>query len=457
MGSNRKKEGFKSLYKRLSALLIFAALLGIFNEMWFTRFNTLRGEQFLGKGNLLVIAVYSAILFLVLYVMGGLKIGVNKTLNLVLSQIVSVIIVDIMMWAQVILIIGDIWHMKQIAEAIGLLMLYDILVCTVMTALLMAVYYRLFPPYHMLLINGEHNNRLAGKIETRSDKYRIVGEISVFEDEEKVFEEILKYDAVLLNDLPTKSRNRILKYCFEKRVRVYFTPKLSDILVKGADKVDLFDSPLYLCKNFGMSFEERLIKRAADVFFSVLFIILTGPIMLLIALAIKVYDRGPVFFKQDRVTRDDRVFKMIKFRSMIENAEEDGKSHPAVDDDERITPVGRFIRSTRLDELPQLFNILKGDMSFVGPRPERIEHVEKYTAEIPEFSYRTKVKGGLTGLAQVYGKYNTTAYDKLKMDLTYIVNYSFVLDIRIVMTTLKVIFKKESTEGFLTDVSEDDE
>ena len=256
MGSNRKKEGFKSLYKRLSALLIFAALLGIFNEMWFTRFNTLRGEQFLGKGNLLVIAVYSAILFLVLYVMGGLKIGVNKTLNLVLSQIVSVIIVDIMMWAQVILIIGDIWHMKQIAEAIGLLMLYDILVCTVMTALLMAVYYRLFPPYHMLLINGEHNNRLAGKIETRSDKYRIVGEISVFEDEAKVFEEILKYDAVLLNDLPTKSRNRILKYCFEKRVRVYFTPKLSDILVKGADKVDLFDSPLYLCKNFGMSFEE---------------------------------------------------------------------------------------------------------------------------------------------------------------------------------------------------------
>lgn len=151
---------------------------------------------------------------------------------------------------------------------------------------------------------------------------------------------------------------------------------------------------------------------------------------------------------QERCTRGGKRFMMCKFRSMIENAEEDGKSRPAVDDDDRITPVGRIIRATRLDELPQLFNILKGEMSLVGPRPERVEHVEKYTKEIPEFAFRMKVKGGLTGYAQIYGKYNTSAYDKLKMDLKYIVDYSFLLDIRIILMTLKVMFMKESTEGF---------
>ena len=133
---------------------------------------------------------------------------------------------------------------------------------------------------------------------------------------------------------------------------------------------------------------------------------------------------------------------------MIENAEADGKSNPAADDDDRITPIGKFIRKTRIDELPQLVNILKGDMSIVGPRPERVEHMEKYAEVVPEFDYRLKVKGGLTGYAQVYGKYNTTPLDKLKMDLMYIVNYSFLLDIQILFETLKVIFRNEATEGF---------
>ena len=139
---------------------------------------------------------------------------------------------------------------------------------------------------------------------------------------------------------------------------------------------------------------------------------------------------------------------IIKFRSMIVDAEKDGKPHPATENDDRITKVGKFIRACRIDELPQLFNILKGDMSIVGPRPERVEHVEKYTSMIPEFSFREKVKGGLTGYAQVYGKYNTTALDKLKLDLIYITNYSLLLDIQIIFETVKILFQKESTEGF---------
>jgi lipopolysaccharide/colanic/teichoic acid biosynthesis glycosyltransferase len=170
--------------------------------------------------------------------------------------------------------------------------------------------------------------------------------------------------------------------------------------------------------------------------------------MAIIALAIKLYDGGPVFFKQKRCTLDGKVFEIHKFRSMIVDAEKEGISIPATDKDPRITPVGNVIRMTRLDELPQVFDILIGNMSIVGPRPERVEHVEKYTKEVPEFAYRLKVKGGLTGYAQIYGKYNTTPYDKLKLDLMYIQNYSILLDLKLILMTVKIIFMKESTEGF---------
>ena len=185
-----------------------------------------------------------------------------------------------------------------------------------------------------------------------------------------------------------------------------------------------------------------------DLVIAVLGLVITSPILLIVAVCIKVCDGGPVFFFQERCTLGGKVFRICKFRSMIVDAEKDGKSRPATDDDDRITPVGKVIRKTRIDELPQLFNVLKGDMSIVGPRPERVEHVEIYTKEIPEFVYRMKVKGGLTGYAQVYGKYNTTAYDKLKMDLMYIENYSFLLDVKLILMTIKVMFMKASTEGF---------
>jgi len=210
----------------------------------------------------------------------------------------------------------------------------------------------------------------------------------------------------------------------------------------------LFDTPLLLLRNNGLSFEQRVVKRLLDIVVSLLVIIVTSPIMIIIAIAIKAYDGGPVFFKQKRCTKDGKVFEIHKFRSMIVDAEKEGISIPASDKDPRITPVGNIIRATRLDELPQAFDILNGNMSLVGPRPERIEHVEKYTKEIPEFAYRLKVKGGLTGYAQIYGKYNTTAYDKLKLDLMYVQNYSILLDLKLILMTVKIIFMKESTEGF---------
>jgi len=217
--------------------------------------------------------------------------------------------------------------------------------------------------------------------------------------------------------------------------------------VRGADEIHLFDTPLLLCRNLGLTLEQRFLKRCFDMFFASCLLILSLPIMAITAAAIKLYDRGPVFYKQLRLTINGKVFTLYKFRSMIVNAEKQSGARLASENDDRITPIGRFIRKIRLDELPQLLNILKGDMSAVGPRPERPEISQQYEREMPEFGFRLKVKAGLTGYAQVLGKYNTTPYDKLKLDLMYIEHYSILLDIKLILMTIKILFMPSSTEG----------
>ena len=274
--------------------------------------------------------------------------------------------------------------------------------------------------------------------------------VFIFLKGKKTFrKKIKKYEGVVIGDIPANIRNQILKFCYGEGIRTYTMPKISDILIRSAESLHIFDTPLLLSRNIGLTAEQKVIKRMLDIVGSVCALFITSPVMILTMCAIKLYDRGPVFFTQDRCTQNGRIFKIYKFRSMIVDAEKRrGEVIPAKEDDERITPVGKFIRKTRIDELPQFIDILKGDMSVVGPRPERVEHVEQYTAEVPEFSYRLKVKGGLTGYAQIYGKYNTTAYDKLKLDLMYIQNYSILLDLKLIIMTGKILFVKESTEGF---------
>lgn len=224
-------------------------------------------------------------------------------------------------------------------------------------------------------------------------------------------------------------------------------PKISDVLVKGATQLHLFDTPIYLTREYALKIEERIAKRVIDLVCSILLLLIASPFMLITAIAIKLYDGGPVFYKQVRCTIGQREFEIMKFRSMRVDAEKDGVARLASKNDSRITPVGKFIRAVRIDELPQLLNILKGDMSFIGPRPERPEIIAQYMEEMPEFVFRMKVKAGLAGYAQVYGKYNTTPYDKLKLDLTYIEQYSVWLDLKLMLLTLKILIKPESTEG----------
>lgn len=445
-------EQYKKLFRFAEALLLLNVVGVLFAISWYEILNPLmnvKGNAFNNKGNLLMILVYLVLSWVFIKVFGGFEVGFYRKINNVLSQLLAMFCVNFVVSVQVILMVGGLYYIPQIVGVFSILLVIQVLVMTLTTILFDHLYVILFPAWKMLLIyEGDSYKEFMQKIITRKDKYIIDATMNIDEGVDSIKKRIEDYDAILIYDVNSESRNEILKHCYGEGVRVYQTPKISDILIRSAGDHHLFDTPLLMSKNIGLTFEQKLVKRLIDILFSTALLLLTSPIMMVTAILIKSYDRGPVFFTQRRVTQDEREFTIYKFRSMIVDAEADGKAHPATSDDSRITPVGRFIRKTRIDELPQFINVLKGDMSIVGPRPERIEHVKLYTEEIPEFKFRTKVKGGITGYAQVYGKYNTTAYDKLKLDLMYIENYNLLLDLKIMLMTIKTIFVKSSTEGF---------
>lgn len=255
-------------------------------------------------------------------------------------------------------------------------------------------------------------------------------------------------DSVFLCGVHSHDRNILLKYCVSNNINVYIIPRIGDVIMSGAKQTHMFHLPILRVGRYNPPIEYTVFKRAFDIVSSALMIVLTSPLMLCVAIAIKAYDRGPVFYRQTRLTKDGKEFRIYKFRSMRTDAEKDGVARLSTgENDDRITPVGRFIRACRLDELPQLFNIFGGSMSVVGPRPERPEIAAQYEKEMPEFALRLQAKAGLTGYAQVFGKYNTIPYDKLQMDLMYIANPSLLEDLRIIFATVKILFMKESTEG----------
>ncbi|MBQ2499790.1 MAG: exopolysaccharide biosynthesis polyprenyl glycosylphosphotransferase [Bacteroidales bacterium] len=429
-----------------NSILVMEALL-IYIYVWFNYLNVMLDKAYLMKGNFLVLGVYAIIITYFISFFGGFKIGVNKKSNVIISQIIGLLISNSIYLVVTVMMAGYMSYIPKFMFYYGCTFIVQAVAVGITSYLFMTLFYKVFPPYKILNIKGNHDNTLAMKFAMRNDKYIIAGEMSYNDDIEAISTAVDSYDAVLINDVPSETRNKILKVCFAKGKRVYITPKISDIIMRSTDMLAVFDTPLVLANNSSLSITERIVKRAFDVFLSALGLIVLSPLMILVSLAIFLYDRGPVFYRQTRYTKNGKTFKILKFRSMIPNAEKDGVARLAADKDDRITPVGRFIRACRLDELPQFFNILAGDMSFVGPRPERPEIADEYVKELPEFAFRLKVKAGLTGYAQIFGKYNTTSYDKLKLDMIYVENCSLLMDLKLLLLTLKVIFIKESTEG----------
>lgn len=437
-------EQYKRLIRFWVSVLILTVEIGIYWIAWNQFFSEAAGTPFFRRGDWLMLAVYSILLLFFSKMYGGLKIGYLERGNILYSQILSVILVDIVTYLQIALLA------KRFLNPFPffLMLAAQAMAISIWTFLANFLFQKLFPPRQMLLIYGNRPSlSLMDKMNRRKDRYQIKDHIHVNEGLPKLESLIPSYDAVVICDVSSSIRNQILKYCYSEGIRVYMTPKISDILIRSAEDITLFDTPLIMARNGNLSIEQAFLKRTMDIVISGIACVFASPFMLITAAAIKLQDGGPAIYKQKRLTINGREFYVYKFRSMRVDAEKDGIARLASAGDSRITPVGSFIRKVRLDELPQLFNILKGDMSIVGPRPERPEIAKQYEAEMPEFRYRLRVKAGLTGYAQILGKYNTTPYDKLKLDLHYIQNYSLLLDIKLMIQTIKILFMKESTEG----------
>ena len=439
-----KRSEEKDLIRKLEGMAEVLILTVLYFYIWKTQYSVMYVRTFYGRGRIVMMGIYFIIMYVIMYLTEGLRFGNLKLFDVVVSQWISVLVTNFITFWQICLILNI---MTDPVPMLWLTLL-DLGITVALPFIFTWIYHLTYVPRDMVLVYGKRNAlNLRFKILERPDKYAVTSIISSSEPFEKIKAQLLSHDAVIINDVPAEIRNDILKFCYEKDIRTYIVPKISDVIIGGASNINLFDTPLLLVRGTGLSIGQKAVKRFLDIVLSALAIGVLSPVFLVTAIAIKAEDGGSVFFRQKRVTRDGRIFTILKFRSMHEDAEKYG-AQLTVDNDPRITKVGHFIRRCRIDELPQLINIIRGDMSIVGPRPERIENYELYEKKIPEFKYRTKVKAGLTGYAQVYGKYNTTAYDKLRLDLMYIENYSIILDIKLVLMTFRTLFQKESTQGF---------
>lgn len=434
----------KAILSAISAVNLLA-MVGIFAFTWFRFYLYQIGAPFYYRyGNWLFFFIYGISLYAITSVLGGYRIGRLRCSEIIYSNFLSLALANVFTFF-IMALIARFWLP---AGPILIMTLVEYAVVVIWSLFSSRLYHSIYPPRRMLLVSGSNTSEhLIDKMNKRPDKYEIRECIDADTEIHLLRQKIDEYDAIVICDVGAQMQELLINYCFRVNKRFYLVPTIEHIIIANASKVHLFDTPLLLCRNQGLQPEQRFAKRALDLFVSSLGILVMSPFMLIIALCIYAYDRGPVLFKQERLTLGGRVFTLYKFRSMVVDAEKDGIARLASKNDVRITPIGKIIRAIRFDELPQLFNIFKGDMSLVGPRPERPEIAEEYASTLPNFSYRLKTKAGLTGYAQVMGKYNTTPQDKLLLDLMYIENYSFLLDIRILLMTVKIFLMPDSTEG----------
>ena len=426
-------------------VFISSTLGGATAWCWVQFFNneTLQAYYRLGNYFLFFIILISYIFIARVY--GSFDIGTRSVTEIIFSQIISIFIWLIVCYSLFSLIS---YHLVSVKEFLIMFVAYS-LFAALWAFVANRLYFAIHKTKRVIVVYNNVDAYISLKgISNMKNRFKI---IKTFNNDElpleKLYDEIMKVDAVFLCGVPSDYRNEVVKFCVANDKYAYVKPKISDTIIHGSKTVQLVNIPIYRCSRVGSSYLYLVIKRFIDILFAICCIIVSSPFMLITAIAIKLYDRGPVFYKQKRLTKDQKVFEIIKFRSMRVDAEKDGVARLAAENDDRITPIGKIIRKLRIDELPQLFNILGGSMSVVGPRPERPEIFEQYEKTMPEFALRLQVKAGLTGYAQVYGKYNTPPYDKVQMDLEYIAKQSVWEDIKLMLLTFKILFMPDSTEG----------
>ena len=431
--------GFFSLVLYAGCMAALFLLLGV--ENW----------QVLKLSRTSVVMAFTYIIFGILMVRtyGRYDIGVRKSRPIIISLALATILDDLITYFVLIIMnTNDANGRAFRVSSLGFLflaVLAQILIISLMTHAGNSFFFLVTPPERTLVVtsSADEDEKVCRAVGIFHKRYTVVR--TAHFDDELLMKYLLETDSVFFYDVPAGERSELMKFCYKNKVNVYCNPDIEDILLHNSNQVMFSDMPFYKAEFVGMTFEQRAVKRLMDIIVSALMLIITSPVFLVTAIAIKRNDGGKIFFRQERATIRGRVFRIYKFRTMKENTE----NRSVTKDDDRITSVGKVLRRYRIDELPQFINIIRGDMSLVGPRPEMLENVDEYTKAMPEFTYRLRVKAGLTGYAQVMGKYNTTSRDKLILDLMYIENFSILNDIRLLFQTLTVLFTAEdSTEGF---------
>ncbi|MDO4306324.1 MAG: sugar transferase [Eubacteriales bacterium] len=442
MNEKQKKNIVKLVYKLLAVLLAFLTSAAL----WYWNVGPYWKKSFNGNRTLtLVGAIFCITYWFFVKMYNAQKIGHYRLPELVFSQMLSFAIADFCLYGAAFIWFHDISRMK-----ISLFLsafIFQMFVITLIMYICNKLYARYSEKVNILIIYGDDSYQLlVKKMKIKNYHYRIQGCMDHHTDFSGLCKAIDQCDDVYLYNVDAMIRNRLVWYCDSINRDIHISVEIEEVMTMGYDISHAFDTPYIRNKKAPVAWYYPFAKRLFDIACSLAGLIVLSPVLLITAAAIKICDGGPVFFKQERLTQNGKKFYIYKFRSMVMNAEQDG-ARLAAQNDDRITPVGKIIRALRIDELPQLLNICKGEMSIVGPRPERPEIADLYMEELPEFSLRLKVKAGLTGYAQVFGKYNTTPEDKLKLDLLYINQRSVLFDLRIIFYTMKIIFLPESTEG----------
>jgi len=414
-----------------------------FAFLWFFYYSSKVNSPFYLKGNWLVVALYFLLFLLYGRTYDAFLVSYNQVSEMVYSQVLSALVTNFLTGIVIWLLCRYFRYVWPIFSVLPVQAVISVLWSMAANRW----YYRMFSARKTIIVwDMRHDMEQMIEQYGLKRKFDVIMEIpsktclrslSVLDPAEAVF----------LAGVHSRDRNKIIKYCIEKKITVFVIPRIGDVLMSSARHVHMLHLPMLRLERYNPPPEYVFFKRLFDVVFSLILIVLLSPLMLVTAILIR-RDGGPVFYRQRRLTKDGKIFSILKFRSMRVDAEKDGVARLSTgENDDRVTSVGRVIRSLRIDEIPQLFNILGGSMSFVGPRPERPEIAKQYEKDLPEFNLRLQAKAGLTGLAQVYGKYNTDPYDKLQMDLMYIANPGIAQDLRLVFATIKILFMKESTEG----------
>ena len=430
---------------RIAEIINVLLVLIPFSICWYESYADLVSIPFYNRGNWVVIFLFAVVYIVYAKIYDGFNILLNRISEVFGSQALALFVSNAIMYIVMVLL------MRHFPSILPLFIAYiaELFFCGLWSVCIHKLYFEIFTPKNTAVIYDTRQdvNEMVSAVGMKK-RFKVVKIVDIQEAFDKNLAVLDEIENVFLAGIHSHERNVILKKCIEKNIKVYVIPRIGDVIMSGSKRMHLFHLPMLQVGRYHPNPEYLFVKRLFDIIVSAIALVILSPVFIIVSLAIKLYDHGPVFYKQCRLTKDRKKFYVLKFRSMRVDAEKDGVARLSTgENDDRITPVGKVIRKFRLDELPQLINILEGSMSIVGPRPERPEIAEQYEKELPEFALRLQTKAGLTGYAQVYGKYNTEPYDKLMMDLMYISNPSFTEDLKIMFATIKVLFEPESTDG----------